>query len=49
VRQLSQPTSDPTQQGIVQAQNPVGNSQAGTGSTVTIYVGQFSGTTTTAQ
>ncbi len=46
VRQVPQSTSDPTQQGIVLAQNPAGNSQAGTGSTVTIYVGQFSGTTT---
>jgi serine/threonine-protein kinase len=46
VKQVAQATSDVTQQGIVVAQTPAGNSQAGTGSTVTIYVGQFSGTTT---
>jgi serine/threonine-protein kinase len=39
--------SDPTQNDIVQSQNPNGNTQAPQHSTVTIYVGQYSGTTTT--
>ena len=39
--------SDPTQNDIVQSQNPAGNSQAAQGSTVTIEVGQTSTTTTT--
>ena len=38
------PVTDPTQQGIVQSQSPTG--QAAKGSTVTIQVGQYSGTTT---
>ena len=39
--------SDPSQENIVQSQNPAGNSQAPEHSSVTIYVGQFSGTTAT--
>jgi len=35
------PVSDPTQDNVVQDQNPDGGSQAGKGSTVTIFVGQF--------
>ena len=44
VRIVSQPVSDPTQDGIVQTQNPAGGSQAATGSTVTIAVGKFTAT-----
>ena len=40
--------SDPTQNDFVQSQTPAGNSQAPERSTVTIYIGQFDGTTTTA-
>jgi len=49
VKQVQTPTSDSTQQDIVQSQTPDGNSQAPQGSTVTIAVGQYqpSGTTTT--
>jgi len=41
--------SDPTQNNIVQSQNPAGGQSANKGSTITIYVGQYSpgGTTTT--
>jgi eukaryotic-like serine/threonine-protein kinase len=39
--------SDPTQDNIVQKQDPPGGSQATKGSTVTITIGQYSGTTTT--
>jgi eukaryotic-like serine/threonine-protein kinase len=35
------PVTDPTQDNIVQDQNPDGGSQADTGSTVTIFVGKF--------
>ncbi len=38
--------TDPSQQDIVQSQNPAGNSQAPEHSTVTIYIGQYSGPTT---
>jgi serine/threonine-protein kinase len=48
VRIVSQPVSDPNQEGIVQTQDPVGNSKAPPGSTVTIAVGKFSSTTTPA-
>jgi serine/threonine-protein kinase len=49
VKQVPTPTSDQTQQDIVQSQTPAGNSQAPQGSTVTIDVGQYQpgGTTTT--
>jgi beta-lactam-binding protein with PASTA domain len=33
--------TDPTQDNVVQDQNPDGGSQAESGSTVTIFVGQF--------
>jgi len=39
--------TDPSQDGIVQSQNPVGNQQAVKGSSVTITVGRYSGETTT--
>jgi serine/threonine-protein kinase len=39
--------TDPSQDGIVQSQTPNGNSSAPEHSTVTITVGQYSGTTTT--
>jgi serine/threonine-protein kinase len=43
---VSQPVTDPNQDGIVQTQDPAGGSKAPPGSTVTIAVGKFSGTTT---
>jgi beta-lactam-binding protein with PASTA domain/tRNA A-37 threonylcarbamoyl transferase component Bud32 len=43
---VPQPVSDPNQEGIVQTQDPAGGTQAPPGSTVTIAVGKFSGTTT---
>ena len=46
VNELFVSVSDPTQDDIVQSQSPDGNSQAPEHSTVTINVGQFSGTTT---
>jgi beta-lactam-binding protein with PASTA domain/tRNA A-37 threonylcarbamoyl transferase component Bud32 len=46
VKIVSQPVTDPTQDGIVQTQNPTGGTQAPPGSVVTIAVGKFSGTTT---
>jgi serine/threonine-protein kinase len=46
VKIVSQPVSDPSQDGIVQTQDPVGGQQAPPGSTVTIAVGKFGGTTT---
>jgi eukaryotic-like serine/threonine-protein kinase len=50
VNVVTQPVLDPTQDGIVQSQNPAPNSQANPGSTVTIVVGHKVGgnTTTTA-
>ena len=47
VRIVNVPVSDQSQNGIVQSQNPSGNSQAPVNSTVTINVGQFTSTTTT--
>jgi beta-lactam-binding protein with PASTA domain/tRNA A-37 threonylcarbamoyl transferase component Bud32 len=38
---VSQPVTDPNQDGIVQTQDPAGNAQAPPGSTVTIAVGKF--------
>jgi eukaryotic-like serine/threonine-protein kinase len=46
VRVVSQPVTDPNQDGIVQTQDPAGGTQKAPGSTVTIAVGRFSGTTT---
>jgi beta-lactam-binding protein with PASTA domain/tRNA A-37 threonylcarbamoyl transferase component Bud32 len=46
VKIVSQPVSDPSQDGIVQTQVPSGGEQAPPGSTVTIAVGKFDGTTT---
>jgi eukaryotic-like serine/threonine-protein kinase len=43
---VSQPVTDPNQDGIVQTQDPAGGTKAPPGSTVTIAVGKFSGTTT---
>jgi serine/threonine-protein kinase len=42
---VSQPVTDPNQDGIVQTQDPAGGSKAPPDSTVTIAVGKFSGTT----
>jgi eukaryotic-like serine/threonine-protein kinase len=47
VRIVNVPVTDQSQDGIVQSQNPSGNSQAPVNSTVTINVGQFTSTTTT--
>jgi serine/threonine-protein kinase len=41
VRVETQPTNDPSQDGIVLTQNPQGNTQAPQGTTVTIVVGKF--------
>ena len=46
VRIVSQDVDDPNQDGIVQAQDPAGGSQSPPGTTVTISVGRFTGTTT---
>ncbi|MGB2953503.1 MAG: PASTA domain-containing protein, partial [Gaiellaceae bacterium] len=46
VKTVHQATSDPGSNGVVLNQNPSGGSNAPQGSTVTIFVGQFSGTTT---
>jgi beta-lactam-binding protein with PASTA domain/tRNA A-37 threonylcarbamoyl transferase component Bud32 len=46
VHVVPQPVTDPNQDGIVQTQDPAGNTKAPPGSTVTIAVGKFSGTTT---
>jgi eukaryotic-like serine/threonine-protein kinase len=43
---VAQPVLDPNQDGIVQTQDPAGGSKAPPGSTVTIAVGKFAGTTT---
>jgi serine/threonine-protein kinase len=43
---VEQATSDPAQDGIVISQNPAGNSQKPQGSTVTIVVGRYTGSTT---
>jgi beta-lactam-binding protein with PASTA domain len=43
---VTQDVSDPSQDGIVQTQDPPGGSQAPQGTTVTIAVGKFTGTTT---
>jgi eukaryotic-like serine/threonine-protein kinase len=43
---VSQPVTDPNQDGIVQTQDPTGGTKAPPGSTVTIAVGKFSDTTT---
>jgi eukaryotic-like serine/threonine-protein kinase len=46
VQIVSQPVTDPTQDGIVQTQNPPGGSKAPPGSVVTIAVGKFGASTT---
>jgi len=43
---VSQPVSDPNQDGIVQTQDPAGGTQWPPGTVVTIAVGKFGGTTT---
>ena len=48
VRIVNVTVTDPAQDGIVQSQNPGGNSSAPVGSTVTINVGRYTATTTTA-
>ena len=48
VRIVSQPVTDPGQDGIVQTQDPPGGTKAPPGSTVTIAVGKFGATTTPA-
>jgi serine/threonine-protein kinase len=46
VRIVTQPVSDPNQEGIVQTQDPAGGAQAPSGTLVTIAVGKFTETTT---
>jgi serine/threonine-protein kinase len=46
VKIVSQPVSDPSQDGIVQTQDPTGGTQAPPGTLVTIAVGKFGGSTT---
>jgi beta-lactam-binding protein with PASTA domain/tRNA A-37 threonylcarbamoyl transferase component Bud32 len=46
VKIVSQPVTDPSQDGIVQTQDPPGGTQAPPDSLVTIAVGKFSGSTT---
>jgi serine/threonine-protein kinase len=46
VRIVTQPVTDPNQDGIVQTQDPTGGSKAPPGSTVTIAVGKFGAPTT---
>ena len=46
VKQTTQAVTDPGQDGIVISQSPTGGSNAPSGSTVTIVVGKYSGTTT---
>jgi eukaryotic-like serine/threonine-protein kinase len=48
VRIVNVTVTDPSQNGIVQSQNPSGGSSAPVNSTVTINVGQFTSTTTTS-
>jgi eukaryotic-like serine/threonine-protein kinase len=47
VKVVKQPTSDPSQDGIVLDQDPVGGTKAKPGATVTIFVGDASGAQTT--
>jgi serine/threonine-protein kinase len=46
VRETKQPVNDPSEDGIVLDQSPTGGTNAASGSTVTIVVGKYSGTTT---
>jgi serine/threonine-protein kinase len=46
VKVMKQPVTDPGEQGIVISQQPGGGTSAAAGSTVTIFVGDYSGTTT---
>jgi beta-lactam-binding protein with PASTA domain len=46
VKVMKQPVTDPGEQGIVISQQPGGGTSAPAGSTVTIFVGDYTGTTT---
>src|SRR5262249_12921773 len=46
VKVTRQPVTDPSEQGIVFVQTPLGGTNAPAGSTVTITVGNYNGTTT---
>jgi eukaryotic-like serine/threonine-protein kinase len=46
VKVVRQPVTDPSEQGIVLVQTPLGGTNAPAGSTVTITVGNYNGTTT---
>jgi len=48
VRIVPQPVDDPNQDGIVQTQDPAGGTKAPPGSSITIAVGKFTSTTTSA-
>jgi beta-lactam-binding protein with PASTA domain len=45
VKTVKQPVTDPGEQGIVISQQPGGGTSAPSGSTVTIFVGDYTGTT----
>jgi serine/threonine-protein kinase len=47
VREVAEDTDDPTLEGIVISQDPIGGAQAKSGSLVTIFVGRFTGIDTT--
>jgi serine/threonine-protein kinase len=47
VKVVKQPTNDPSAENVVLDQNPAPYTQAKRGSTVTIFVGHFTGQTTT--
>jgi eukaryotic-like serine/threonine-protein kinase len=46
VKSVKQPVTDPGEQGIVVSQQPGGGTSAPAGATVTIFVGDYAGTTT---
>ena len=45
-REVVEDTDDPTQDGIVIAQDPIGGTQANPNTTITLFVGRFTGTPT---
>jgi beta-lactam-binding protein with PASTA domain len=47
VQQQTRTTLDPNEDGLVIGQSPEGDSQASAGSTVTIYIGRFVGSSST--
>jgi beta-lactam-binding protein with PASTA domain len=45
-REVVEDTDDPTEDGIVIAQDPIGGTQANPNTIITLFVGRFTGTTT---